>query len=92
MAIQATNNFVYIVRDEAESQVGGLIIPETGKVKPHKGVIFSVGEMAKDPKIKKGKGKIALFHRGVGFEIEYEDKTYLVLMDNEIIGVDEIGK
>lgn len=87
MSIQATNSFVFIVRDEAESEVGGLIIPETGKVKPHKGTIFSVGGMAKDPKIKNGRGKTALFHKGIGFEIEYEDKVYLVLMDSEIIAV-----
>ena len=85
--IQATNNFVFIIRDEAESETGGLIIPDNGKEKPHKGKIFSVGGMAKDPKIKNGKGKTAIFHKGIGFEIDYDDKTYLVLMDNEIIGI-----
>lgn len=85
--IQATNNFVFIIRDEAETETGGLYIPDQGKVKPHKGTIFSVGGLAKDPKIKNGKGKKALFHKGIGFEIEYDDKTYLVLMDNEIIAV-----
>ena len=85
--VHATNNFVWIIRDEVDNEASGLIIPDSGKVKPHRGTIFSVGAMAKDPKIKNGKGKKALFHKGIGFEIDFEDKTYLILLDAEIIGV-----
>lgn len=85
--IQATNNFVFILRDAAETETGGLYIPDQGKVKPHQGTIISIGSLARDTKIKNGKGKKAVFHQGIGFEIEYEGTTYLVLSDNEIIGV-----
>lgn len=87
MAIQATNNFVFIIRDEIKSETGGLIIPGQGRVKPHQGTILSVGGMVKDPKIKGGKGKKVLFHQGIGFSIEFEGTEYLVLMGDEIIAV-----
>lgn len=87
MPIQATNNFVLIIRDEAESETGGLIIPDQGKVKPHVGTIFSVGKLTKDPDIKAGKGKKCLFHQHVGFTIDYEGVDYLVLLDAEIISL-----
>lgn len=83
--IKACNNFVFIIRDEIQSETLGLIIPGVGREKPHQGLIFSVGELVRDKKIKKGvKG---IFHQGIGFEIEVDEQVYLVLMDTEIIGI-----
>lgn len=87
MTPQATNNFVFIIRDETPDETNGFIIPDQGKKKPHSGKIVSIGKLARDPKIQSGKNKKALFHAGIGFEIEYEEVTYLVLMDTEIIAV-----
>jgi co-chaperonin GroES (HSP10) len=88
MPIQATNNFVFIIRDKTEDEIGGLIIPDQGKEKPHSGEIFSVGSLVRDVKIKHGKEKTAIFHKGIGFEITYKEVTYLVLMESEIIGIE----
>lgn len=85
--IKATNNFVFIVRDEVETEIAGLLIPGQGIEKPHQGTMFSVGGLVRDPKIKNGKGKRCLFHRGIGFSIDYEEKEYLVLLGEEIIAV-----
>ena len=85
--IKATNNFVFLIRDKTEAESGGLVLPTTGREKPHTGTIISVGGLAKDPEIKRGKGRKALFHKGIGFEIEFEDTKYLVLMENEIIAI-----
>lgn len=85
MSIEATNNFVFIIRDEIQKEKGGMIIPGQGRVKPNKGTIFSVGELTEDKKIKQG--KTAIFHAGIGFEIDYEGTVYLVLMDKEVIGI-----
>lgn len=90
--IQATNNFIFIIRDKIDDEVGGLLIPGQGKEKPSSGEIYSVGSMVKDFRIKSGKGKTCIFHKGIGFEIDYKEKTYLVLMDTEIIGIDEASK
>ena len=87
MPIKATNNFVFIIRDKTESEKNGLILPTSGKVKPHRGDIFSVGGKVTDPDIKTGKGKKALFHAGVGQEIDVDGTVYLVLFEHEIIAV-----
>jgi len=84
---KATNNCVFVLRDKTESETSGLLLPSEGKVKPNKGTIFSIGSLVKDHNIKNGKGKKALFHKGCGFEIEYEGQTYLVLQGEEIIGI-----
>lgn len=85
--IQATNNFCFIVRDDTKTEESGLIIPSKGREKPSRGTVVSIGGMVKDPKIKGSKGKTVLFHKGIGFEIEFEDMTYLVLTGDEIIAV-----
>jgi chaperonin GroES len=87
MELQATNDFVFIKRDEIESETAGLILPDSGKVKPHKGVIISIGDLVADKKIKSAKGKRAMFHQTVGFTIEHEGEDYLVLAGREIIAI-----
>lgn len=84
--IQATNNFVFIKRDETETEVGGFIIPGQGQEKPHSGEVFSVGILVGDKNIKRGKK--ALFHKGNGFDITYKEVTYLVIEGERIIGVE----
>lgn len=85
MEVEATNNFVFIIRDKPPKD--GLFIPGQGKKKPHQGEIITVGELTKDNKIVNGIGKKAIFHEGIGFEIDLEGIVYLVLMDSEIIGI-----
>lgn len=84
---QATNTFVFIIRDEVEKKMGNMIIPGQGRVKPHRGEVFSIGGKVTDPLIKKGKGQKALFHQGIGFSIEVDGVEYLVLNETEIIGI-----
>lgn len=85
--IQATNNFVLVIRDKTENEKYGLSLPSAGKEKPHKGTVHSIGSLVKDQKIKSSKGKSILFHKGNGFEMDYEGTTYLVLEDRQIIAV-----
>jgi len=85
--MKATNDFVLVIRDETVSEKNGLVIPNQGKVKPHTGTIVSAGSLVKDGNIKNGKGKKVLFHQTVGFELEYEGVTYLVLTANQIISM-----
>ena len=87
MTPKATNNFVLLIREDAATETGGLIIPDAGKVKPHVGTIFSVGPLVKDNTIKSHKGKKCLFHQHVGFGIDYEGVDYWVLMGEEIISL-----
>jgi chaperonin GroES len=83
--IQAANGFVWIIRDETPEETSGLLLPDSGKEKPHYGTLFSVGDMVQDKKIKKGKK--CLFFKGNGMEITYEGQDYLVLEGERVIGV-----
>jgi co-chaperonin GroES (HSP10) len=87
MKPKATNNFVFIIRDKPEAETGGLLIPGQGREKPHYGTADSVGSLVQDKAIKKGKR--VMFHKGVGFEIEYGGVVYLVLEGERIISVIE---
>lgn len=87
MAIKAVNNWVWVIRDETELEDSGFLIPDNGKEKPHQATVFSVGSLVKDREIKASKGKKVLFHKGVGQEISYEDKVYLVLNELEVMAV-----
>lgn len=87
MIPQATNNFVWIIRDDTNTETAGLILPDSGKEKPSQGVIFSVGENVTDKKIKNGKNKKCIFFRNNGMEIDFEGQTYLVLEGERIIGI-----
>lgn len=87
MPIKATNNYIFIVRDEEKSEVNGLLLPPSGVVKPHTGTIFSVGGKVTDPDIRNSVGRTALFHQTVGFAIEEEESKYFVLQEHEIIAI-----
>ncbi len=84
---KATNNFVFVIRDEIEKEKDGIFIPGKGRVKPNRGDIFSIGGKVTDPDIKDGKGKKGLFHPGIGQEFDIDGKTYLLLSENDIFGV-----
>lgn len=85
--VQATNNFVFVIRDEAEKEKSGLLLPDSGVEKPHHGTVYSTGELVRDKKIKAAKGKKICFHKGVGFPLEIEGEEYLILTDDQVIGV-----
>lgn len=87
MIEKACNKFVLILRDETESEMSGLEIPNEGRLKPHSGKIYAVGSLVDDENIKEGIGKKCLFHQGTGFEITYEEISYLVLSGHEIIAL-----
>jgi co-chaperonin GroES (HSP10) len=87
MIRKACNKFVLVLRDETETEIGGMIIPGEGREKPHQGTIHAVGSQVEDPAILAAVGEKCLFHAGVGFELDYEDVIYLVLGGHEIIAL-----
>ncbi|PWT75778.1 MAG: hypothetical protein C5B59_07960 [Bacteroidetes bacterium] len=84
---QAVNNLIWIIPDEEKKEKGGLVIPSQGRVKPHFGIIYSVGSNVTEEKIREG--RIAIFHRGIGMMLEYDGKNYLILEQQMVIGVDD---
>lgn len=87
MIRKACNKFVLVLRDETETELGGMILPSEGREKPHEGKIHAVGSCVEDEEVKAAVGEKCLFHAGIGFEIVYEDVVYLVLGGHEIIAL-----
>ena len=83
--------------EEKESVKGGIIIPDTAKEKPQEGEVVAVG---KGKKTEDGKvipldvkaGDRILFGKYSGTEIKVEDQEYLILREEEVLGVIESAK
>ena len=83
--------------EEGEQKVGGIIIPDTAKEKPQQGKVIAVGAGKAD---KDGKripldvkaGDTILFGKYSGQEIKVEGEEYLIMREDEVLGVVEGGK
>jgi chaperonin GroES len=78
--------------EEQETARGGIIIPDSAKEKPHHAEVVAVGsgKLLEDgqraaPDIKSG-DKI-LFGKYSGSDIKIEGEEYLILREDEILGV-----
>lgn len=81
--LQAVGEFVYLIKDAPVTKVGGLDIPEPSIKKPNTGKIISVGNLVQDKNIRKG--KVAVFSKQVGNEIELFGTEITVLNGNQQI-------
>jgi chaperonin GroES len=90
MKIRPINRKVLIKRIEEEVKKGSIIIPDTAKEKPQKGQVIEVAKVKKDDdpmQVKKG-DKI-LFGKYAGTEIEINNEEYLLMSEEDILGVIE---
>jgi chaperonin GroES len=78
--------------EEGEQKVGGIIIPDSAKEKPQQGKVVAVGKGKAD---KDGKiialdvkaGDTILFGKYSGQEIKLHGEDYLIMREEEILGV-----
>jgi chaperonin GroES len=80
--------------EEGEQKVGGIIIPDTAKEKPQQGKVIAVGTgKVKDdgtrqaPDVKAGDR--ILFGKYSGQEIKLDGEDYLIMKEDEVLGVIE---
>ena len=80
------------LEDEEEQQVGGIIIPDTAKEKPQQGKVVAVGK----GKVKEDggilpmdvkNGDTILFGKYGGQEIKLDGDDYLIMREDEVLGV-----
>lgn len=84
--IQACGEFIFLIKDAAETERGGLLLPEPSIKKPNTGKIISVGNLVYDKTIKVG--KTAIFSKQVGSDIEIFDTEITVLNgNNQVLGI-----
>ena len=80
--------------DEQETKKGGIIIPDTAKEKPQEGNIIALGSGKRDDAGKLipfevKKGDRVLYSKYGGTEITVDGDKYLVLREDDILGVIE---
>ncbi len=80
--------------EEEEKTKGGIIIPDTAKEKPVEGKVVAVGsgKMSDDGKrIQMGlkEGDRILFGKYAGTEVKIEGQEYLIMREDDVLGVIE---
>jgi chaperonin GroES len=78
--------------EESEQKVGGIIIPDTAKEKPQQASVKAVGngkllESGERAPLDVKAGDRILFGKYSGSDIKIEGKEYLILKEDEILGV-----
>lgn len=70
-----------------EKTASGIIIPDTAKEKPLKGVIVAAGEGKKDEPLTVKIGDTVLYGQYSGTEIKIDGKNYLIMRESDVYGI-----
>jgi chaperonin GroES len=98
MKVRPLHDRILIKRiEEKETVKGGIIIPDSAKEKPQEGEVIAVGN---GRKTEEGKvvpldvkaGDRILFGKYSGTEIKIDDQEYLIVKEDEVLGVIESAK
>ena len=78
--------------EEQEVKKGGIIIPDTAKEKPQEGKVVAVGtgkvnEEGKKIPLDVKAGDRILFGKYSGSEVKVEDEEYLILREEDVLGI-----
>jgi chaperonin GroES len=93
MSLRPLHDRVLIRRiEERETVKGGIIIPDTAKEKSQEGEVMAIGagRMLEDGSILPLEVKLGdriLFGKYSGTEVRLADKDYLILREEEIVGI-----
>ena len=96
MKVRPLRDRVLIERlEEAEQKsIGGILIPDTAKEKPQQGRVIAAGKGRVNDKgevfpLDVKEGDTVLFGKYAGSEIKIEGREYLIIREDEILGVTE---
>jgi chaperonin GroES len=78
--------------EEEEVRPGGIIIPDTAKEKPQEGKVIAagngkVGEDGKKIPLDVKAGDRILFGKYSGSEVKIDDEEYLILREEDVLGI-----
>ncbi|HYH86378.1 MAG TPA: co-chaperone GroES [Pyrinomonadaceae bacterium] len=78
--------------EEGEQVRGGIIIPDSAKEKPQEGEVIAVGEGKRNDEGKRialdvQAGDRVLFGKYSGSEIKVDGEEYLIMREDEILGI-----
>jgi chaperonin GroES len=95
MKLRPLQDRILVHRMEEETTTkGGIIIPDTAKEKPAEGKVVSVGngKIGDDGKripLEIKKGDRILFGKYSGTEVKIDGKEYLIMREDDILGIIE---
>jgi chaperonin GroES len=69
--------------EELEKTAGGLYIPDSAKEKPQSGKVEAAGDEVKALKV----GDKILFDRYSGSKINIDNKEYLIIKEEDVLGI-----
>jgi chaperonin GroES len=70
-----------------EKTAGGIIIPDTAKEKPQKGLVVAAGPGKKDEPVTVKVGDTVLYGKYSGTEISVEGGEYLIMRESDILAI-----
>ncbi|GAB2814145.1 hypothetical protein GCM10027043_12670 [Ferruginibacter profundus] len=70
-----------------EKSAGGIIIPDTAKEKPQRGVVLAAGPGKKDEPVTVKAGDTVLYGKYAGTEISVEGQDYLIMRESDILAI-----
>ena len=98
MKLRPLQDRILVERSEETEQVrGGIVIPDSAKEKPQRGVVVAVGD---GKRLDSGEvvaltvkeGDAILFGKYSGSEITVDDNEYLILKEDEVLAIIEEGQ
>jgi chaperonin GroES len=93
MKLRPLQDRILVQRVEEETTTkGGIIIPDTAKEKPAEGKVIAVGngKVGEDGKriaLEVKKGDRILFGKYAGTEVKIEGEEYLIMREDDVLGV-----
>ncbi len=95
MKVVPLHDRIVVSRIESEEKTkGGIIIPDTAKEKPQEGKIIAVGPGKRDEDGKRiplgvKAGDRVLFTKWAGTEFKLDGREYMIMKEDDILGVIE---
>jgi chaperonin GroES len=95
MAVKPLDDRVLVKQSEAEERTaGGIVLPDTAKEKPQKGVVIAVGvgkllDSGVRSKMTLKKGDEVFYGKYSGTEIKIDGDEYVILKESDVLAVIE---
>ena len=70
-----------------QKTASGIIIPDTAKEKPQKGLVVAVGPGTKDNPMTLKVGDQVIYGKYAGTEFHLEGKDYMIMRENDVIAI-----
>jgi chaperonin GroES len=70
-----------------EKSAGGIIIPDTAKEKPSRGLVLAAGPGKKDEPVTVKAGDTVLYSKYAGTEIQIEGVEYMIMRESDILAI-----